>query len=96
MPDVYNIVMKNDVKPYKIRTPRSIPIGLREKPRSELRKMVELKVIEPVEQPTEWCSGLTIVPKPNGTIRMCVDFTMLNRGVERELYPLPRVSDMLE
>lgn len=95
MPDVYKIVMKSDVKPYKIRTPRSIAIGLREKARSELRKMVELKVIEPVEQPTEWCSGLTIVPKPNGAIRMCVDLTMLNRGVEREFYPLPRVSDML-
>ena len=28
MPDVYKIVMKSDVKPYKIRTPRSIAIGL--------------------------------------------------------------------
>ena len=35
------------------------------------------------------------MPKPHGAIRMCVDLTMLNRGVEREFYPLPRVSDML-
>ena len=95
MPDVYKIVLRSDVKPYKIRTPRPIAIGLREKARSELQKMLELKVIEQVEQPTDWCSGLTIVPKPNGNIRMCVDLTMLNRGVEREFYPLPRVSDML-
>ena len=95
MPDVYKIIMRPDVKPYKIRSPRPIAIGLREKARKELQSMVELKVIEPVEHPTEWCSGLTIVPKANGNIRMCVDLTMLNRGVEREFYPLPRVSDML-
>ena len=95
MPEVYRIIMKPGVTPYKIRTPRPIAIGLREKARKELQSMAELKVIEPVEHPTDWCSGLTIVPKANGNIRMCVDLTMLNRGVEREFYPLPRVNDML-
>lgn len=50
--------------------------------------MISLGVIEPVEQPTEWCSGLTIAPKANGAIRMCVDLTALNKGVKRETYPL--------
>ena len=95
MPDVYRVVMKEDVTPFRICTPRTVPIGLRDKARKELQNMVELEVIEPVEEPTEWCSGLTIVPKPNGNIRMCVDLTMLNKGVEREFYPLPRISDML-
>ena len=54
-----------------------------------------MKVIEPVEIPTEWCSGLTIAPKPNGAIHLCVDLTRLNKGVKRETYPLPRVGDML-
>ena len=52
-------------------------------------------MIEPVEEATDWCSGLTIAPKPNGAIRMCVDLTSLNKGVRREVYPFPRVSDML-
>jgi len=26
---------------------------------------------------------------------MCVDLTNLNKGVRREIYPLPRISDML-
>ena len=57
--------------------------------------MLALEVIEPVEQATEWCSGLTIAPKPNGSIRMCVDLTALNKGIRREVYPFPRISDVL-
>jgi len=32
-------------------------------------------VIEPVEQPTEWCSALTIAPQAGGKRKMCVDLT---------------------
>ena len=56
-----------------------------------LDKMLDRDVIEPVDEPTEWCSGLTIVPKPSGMIRMCVDLTVLNKDVERTAYPLPKV-----
>ena len=76
-------------------TLRNIAAGLREKVKDEIDKILLMKVIEPVEIPTEWCSGLTIAPKPNGAIRLCVDLTRLNKGVKREMYPLPRVSDML-
>jgi len=95
MPDVFRINLSEDVKPYRLCAPRSIPVGLRDKAKLELDNMLKLEVIEPVEEPTEWCSGLTIAPKANGNIRMCVDLTILNKGVARELYPLPRVSDML-
>jgi len=95
MPEVFKITMKDNVKSYRLCAPRTIAAGLKDKAKLELDKMLKLDVIEPVEEPTEWCSGLTIAPKSNGKIRMCVDLTMLNKGVQRELYPLPRVSDML-
>ena len=95
MPDIFSIALKPDTKPYKIFSPRPIPIGLRDQAKQEINKMLELNVIRPVDVPTEWCFGLTIAFKADGKIRMCVDLTMLNRGVQRELYPLPRVSDML-
>lgn len=95
MPGVFSISLKRDTEPLRLLAPRPIAAGLREKAKSEIDRMLELKVIEPVEEPTEWCSGLTIAPKPNGAIRMCVDLTVLNKGVKREIYPLPRVSDML-
>lgn len=95
MPEMFNITMKPGVKPYRLFSPRPIAAGLRDKAKAEIDKMLDLGVIEPVEQPTEWCSGLTIAPKGKDKIRVCIDLTQLNKGVMREIYPLPRVSDML-
>ena len=95
MPGVFKIELRENTEPYRLCTPRSIPAGLREKAKQEINSMLALDVIEPIEKPTEWCSGLTIAPKTNGAIRMCVDLTRLNKGVKRELYPLPKISDML-
>ena len=95
MPGIFHINHKRDVEPLRLLAPRSIPAGLREKAKNELDRMVSLGVIEPVEEATDWCFGLTIVPKPGGAVRICVDLTALNKGVRREIYPLPWVSDML-
>ena len=95
MPGVFTIDMKANVQPVRLYAPRPIAAGLRQKAKEELDKMLEDDVIEPIEQATDWCSGLTIAPKSNGKIRMCVDLTNLNKGVKREIYPLPRINDML-
>ncbi|KMQ90706.1 hypothetical protein RF55_9507 [Lasius niger] len=54
-----------------------------------------LGVIEPIEEPTEWCSGLVLSPKPNGIIRMCVDYIRLNKYVLREIHPIPNTENVL-
>jgi hypothetical protein len=95
MPGLFKIELKADVKPVRLFSPRPIAAGLRKAAKDEIDQMLDKGVIEPVEQATDWCSGLTIVPKPNGKIRMCVDLTNVNKGIRREIYPLPRVSDML-
>ena len=41
-----------------------------------------------VEEPTDWCSGMVVVPKSNGNVLICVDLTKLNENVQRERYPL--------
>ena len=95
MPDTFSINLREDARPYQLFSPRPIAAGLREKAKVELDKMLSMNVVERVECATDWCSGLTIAPKPNGAIRMCVDLSVLNKSVRRETYPLPRVSDML-
>ena len=92
---MFSISLKPDTVPLNLYDPRSIAAGWRDKAKEELNKMLSLGVIEEVDEPTEWCSGLTIAPKPNGAIRMCVDLTALNKGVKRAVYPLPKVSKML-
>lgn len=57
--------------------------------------MVRDDVIEPVEEPSDWCSPMVIAPKPNNNIRICVDLTRLNESVERELHPMPVAEHVL-
>ena len=39
-------------------------------------------------EPTDWCSVLSIVPKKNGKLRLCVDLRKLNQSVKCESYTL--------
>ena len=57
--------------------------------------MTKLGVITEVTEPTDWCAGLVIVPKPNGQVRICVDLTKLNANVCRERHVLPSVESLL-
>ena len=57
--------------------------------------MEQLGVIEKIEEPTEWCAGLVVVPKQNGKVRICVDLTKLNENVCRERHPLPAIEQIL-
>ena len=52
-------------------------------------------VIPKINEPTDWCSGMEVVPKPNNSVRICVDLTKLNRYVKRERHILPSVDHVL-
>ena len=63
--------------------------------KAELKQMQDLGVIKKVEQPTDWCSGMVIVPDANRKVRICVDLTRLNRSVQSERHILPSVEHTL-
>lgn len=90
----YHIQLKG-AKPYALTTPRRVAIPLLSKVEAEIKRMEKLGVIVPVEEPTEWCSGMVVVPKPNGQVRICVDLTKLNESVKRERHPLQAVDQTL-
>ena len=91
----YKIRVKEDARPYALSTPRRIAIPLLPKVREELSRMESMDVIERVTEPTDWCSGMVVVPKANGKVRICVDLTKLNQSVQREWHILPSVEDTL-
>ena len=70
-------------------------IPLKKKVEDELLKMQVLGVISKVDQPTDWCSGMVIVPKSKGCVRICVDLSKLNESVKRERLLLPSVEHTL-
>ncbi|CAC5408776.1 unnamed protein product [Mytilus coruscus] len=91
----YTIALGPDAKPFALSTPRRVPLPLMDKVKTELTRMEKLGVISKVDEPTEWCAGMVVVPKSNGDVRICIDFTKLNESVKRENYPLPAVEESL-
>nr|XP_050038007.1 uncharacterized protein K02A2.6-like [Dermacentor andersoni] len=93
--DEYNIPLKPDAVPFSLSVPRRIPIPLLEIVRRELDKLESAGVIRRVDKPTPWCSGLVVVRKGDGSYRLCVDLTQLNKVVLRERHILPTVEQVL-
>ena len=61
----------------------------------ELDGVVDLKVIIPVTEPTEWCSQISVPTKKGGKLRICIDPRHLNEVLQRENYQLPTIDDLL-
>ena len=91
----YTIKLEANAKPHAIYVARNVPIPLREKVKSELTRMENLGVISQVDEPAPWCSGMVVVLKNNGSVRICVDLKPLNQSVMRETHPIPRVDEIL-
>ena len=56
--------------------------------------MLELGIVRPSKSP--WASPVVVVPKPDGTIRFCIDYRKLNNITKMDAYPIPRMDQMLE
>ena len=69
----------------KLKEPYRAPLPLREAVQAELKRMEDMGVISKVTEPTAWCSGIVVIPKPGKKPpRICVDLTPLNAVVKRE------------
>ena len=76
--NTHHIEIKNNVTP--LVTPvRKIPLALKPKLENELKRIVDLDIIEPVQKPTDLVNGLVVVEKPNEKLRVCLDPRPLNR-----------------
>ena len=89
------IAIKDGATPYHISVPRRVPIPMLQPLKAELERMEKLGVIRPVNEPTDWCHPIVVVPKPNGTIRLCLDLTKLNTEISREYHQMESVSETL-
>lgn len=61
--------------------------------KKEINKLLAEGIIEECESP--YASPVVLIPKPNGTIRLCIDYRKLNAITVPDSYPLPRMDDLL-
>ena len=60
----------------------------------ELDYMLENKLI--TRAMSQWSSPVTLVPKPGGKFRFCIDYRQVNGVTKTDTYPLPRVDDCID
>jgi hypothetical protein len=63
--------------------------------RKEVRKLLDAGFIEEVHHPV-WLANPVIIPKANGKLRMCIDYTSLNKACPKNPYPLPRIDQIMD
>ena len=89
----YHIKIDPNIDPVQ-HTPRRVPIAMREQLKSTLDQLAKQNILAPVTTPTPWISSLVIVPKKDGTLRLCIDPKDLNKAILRENYPLPTIEEV--
>ena len=63
---------------------------------SETDKLLAAGVIKVVPHPT-WVANPVVVSKPNSSkLRLCVDFTDLNKACPKDPFPLPRIDQIVD
>ncbi|GMP54917.1 hypothetical protein CsSME_00019910 [Camellia sinensis var. sinensis] len=61
----------------------------------EINKLLEARVIREVTYPT-WLSNTVVVKRKNGSWRVCVDFTDLNKAFPKDCFSLPRIDQLVD
>jgi hypothetical protein len=62
--------------------------------KEELDAMLDCGIIEPSR--SEWSFPVVLVPKKDGSIRLCVDYRKLNTVSKSDSYPMPRVDELID
>ena len=80
--------------PFKERG-RPVPYGAREFLEKEIAKYLKLGIISPADPgQCPYTSSVVVVPKKDGTYRMCVDYRRLNTQTVKDNYNLPRIDEI--
>ncbi len=74
--------------------PYSVPIGIRDQVKKEITSLEEDGIIERCDGP--WASPLVPVRKPDGSVRLCVDYRRLNSITLKEPYYIPGMDEMMD
>ncbi|GAA0184006.1 hypothetical protein LIER_31320 [Lithospermum erythrorhizon] len=63
--------------------------------RAKVELLLKANAIHELQFP-KWIANVVLVKKPNGTWRMCTDFTNLNKACPKDFYPLPCLGRLVD
>lgn len=88
----HNIPLLDDV-PVRQRY-RRIPPSEYEEAKAHINQLLEAKVIK--ESSSPYASPIVLVRKKDGSLRLCVDYRLLNSKTRKDAFPLPRIEESLD
>ena len=94
LPGEYDIVVDKEMPPVQNR-PRKVAYALKEDFQKKIEELEKQGVIAKVDTPTPWISNCLAVRKPNGSVRVCIDPSDLNKAIQRNHFPLPTIDEVL-
>ena len=100
MPGIPREVIEHQLKVYPdakpvSQKPRRQSVERQDFIREEVRKLLHAGFIEEVHHPV-WLANPVVVPKANRKLRMCIDYTSLNKACPKDPYPLPRIDQIVD
>ena len=99
--DLNPLANRDDAFKISLMDPRQKPIFCKSRPLPHQLKQKVKDLLDEQEQAglfrksnSAWASALRVVHKPDGSIRLTVDYKPLNKCILVEQYPLPSVADL--
>ena len=71
---------------------RNIAPNLIEAGKPQIKEWLQSDMIEKSESP--WAANPVIIPKKDGQIRFCIDYTSINKYIRFDSWPLPNISSL--
>jgi hypothetical protein len=89
----HNIVI--DEKQIPLFTPQyRVPYASKQIIEEHVQTMLKQGIIEPCSSP--WSSPVLLIRKRDNSFRFCVDYRRVNTTIKNDLFPIPRIDDILE
>ena len=90
----HRLAVRPDARPIRKKVRRQAP-ERQAFIREEVARLLEADFIREVINP-EWLANPVVVPKANGKLRMCIDYTDLNKACPKDPFPLPRIDQIVD
>jgi hypothetical protein len=83
-----------DARPAQHR-PRKQSIEWQNFIREEVTKLLDAGFIREVHH-LQWLANPVVIPKANGKLQMCIDYTSLNKACPKDPFPLSRIDQIVD
>jgi hypothetical protein len=77
-----------------ITTPYRHPKKYKDEIEKAIKELLDMGHIRPSSNP--FASSVVLVKKKDGTMHMCIDFRALNKKTIKNMYPIPRIDELLD